>query len=59
MKSIGRYKMSNREVLIEVDTLKETDEQRKERELEELKAEFTMLVEQDELESFGDEDATD
>lgn len=59
MKSIGRYKMSNREVLIEVDTLKETDEQRKARELAELKAEFTMLVEQDELESFGDEDATD
>ena len=59
MKSIGRYKMSNREVLIEVDTLKETDEQRKARELEELKAEFAMLLEQDELESFGDEDATD
>ena len=57
MKSIGRYKMSNREVLIEVDTLKETDEQRKARELEELKAEFAMLLEQDELESFGDEDA--
>lgn len=59
MKSIGRYKMSNREVLIEVDTLKETDEQRKARELAELKAEFAMLLEQDELESFGDEDATD
>lgn len=59
MKSIGRYKMSNREVLIEVDALKETDEQRKARELAELKAEFAMLLEQDELESFGDEDATD
>ena len=51
--------MSNREVLIEVDTLKETDEQRKARELAEIKAEFVMLIEQDELESFGDEDATD
>ena len=49
--------MSNREVLIEVDTLKETDEQRKARELEELKAEFAMLLEQDELESLGDNDA--
>jgi uncharacterized protein YaiL (DUF2058 family) len=46
--------MTNREVLIEVDTL--TDEQRKARELEEIKAEFAMLIEQDELESFGDED---
>ena len=51
--------MSEREVLIEVDTLKETDEQRKARELAEIKAEFAMLIEQDELESFGDEDATD
>ena len=57
MKLIGRLKMTNREVLIEVDTLKETDEQRKARELAELKAEFAMLMEQDELESFGDEDA--
>lgn len=51
--------MSNREVLIEVDTLKETDEQRQARELEEIAAkweEFAMLTEQDELESFGDED---
>jgi len=54
---IGRLKMTNREVLIEVDTLKETDEQRKARELEEIKTEFAMLIEQDELESFGDEDA--
>ena len=49
--------MTNREVLIEVDTLKETDEQRKARELAELKAGLAMLLEQDELESFGDDDA--
>ena len=49
--------MTNREVLIEVDTLKETDEQRKARELAEIKADFATLMEQDELESFGDEDA--
>lgn len=44
--------MSNREVLIEVDTLKETDEQRKARELAERKSESGLLTEQE-----GDNDA--